>query len=77
MKVMVNELLALICENAGPRKGRQAKSAPGQVRDPAPAGRGAVSVARAKQAPAPKAAARKRPDPKQIIPLETEAFRDF
>jgi hypothetical protein len=35
------------------------------------------AAAHAKQAPAPKAAARKRPDPEQIIPLETEDFRDF
>ena len=77
MKVMVNELLTLIGGNAGTRKGRQAKAASGQAKEPAPAGRGPVAAARAKQAPAPKAAARPRPDPKQIIPLETEDFRDF
>jgi len=67
----------LIGGNAGTRKGRQAKAASGQAKDPAPAGRGPVAAARAKQASAPKAAARQRPDPKQIIPLETEDFRDF
>jgi methyl-accepting chemotaxis protein len=77
MKVMVNELLTLIGGNARTRKGRQAKAASGQAKDPAPAGRGPVAAARAKQASAPKAAARQRPDPKQIIPLETEDFRDF
>jgi methyl-accepting chemotaxis protein len=77
MKVMVNELLTLIGGSAGTRKGRQAKAASGQAKDPAPAGRGPVVAARAKQASAPKAAARQRPDPKQIIPLETEDFRDF
>ena len=77
MKVMVNELLTLIGGNAGTRKGRQAKAASGQAKDSAPAGRGPVAAARAKQASAPKAAARQRPDPKQIIPLETEDFRDF
>jgi methyl-accepting chemotaxis protein len=77
MKVMVNELLVLIGGTAGTRKGRQAKAASGQARDQAPAGRGKVAAAHAKLAPAPKAAARKRPDPKQIIPLETGEFRDF
>jgi methyl-accepting chemotaxis protein len=77
MKVMVNELLTLIGGNAGTRKGLQAKAASGQAKEPAPAGRGPVAAARAKQASAPKAAARQRPDPKQIIPLETEDFRDF
>jgi methyl-accepting chemotaxis protein len=77
MKVMVNELLTLIGGNAGTRKGLQAKEASGQAKDSAPAGRGPVAVARAKQASVPKAAARQRPDPKQIIPLETEDFRDF
>jgi methyl-accepting chemotaxis protein len=77
MKVMVNELLTLIGGNAGTRKGLQAKAASGQAKEPAPAGRGPVAAARAKQASAPKAAARQRPDPRQIIPLETEDFRDF
>jgi methyl-accepting chemotaxis protein len=77
MKVMVNELLTLIGGNAGTRKGLQAKAASGQAKDSAPAGRGPVAAARAKQASVPKAAARQRPDPKQIIPLETEDFRDF
>jgi len=77
MKVMVNELLALIGGNAGPRKGRQDRAASSPAGDRAPAGRGPVAPARAKQAPAPKAAARKRPDPKRIIPLETEDFWDF
>jgi len=77
MKVMVNALLTLIGGNAGTRKGRQAKAASGPAKNPAPAGRGPAVAARAKKAPAPKAAARKRPDPKQIIPLETEDFRDF
>jgi methyl-accepting chemotaxis protein len=77
MKVMVNELLTLIGGNAGTRKGLQAKAASGQAKDSAPAGRGPVAAARAKQASAPKAAARQRPDPRQIIPLETEDFRDF
>jgi len=76
MKAMVNELLALIGGNAGTRKGRSAKAASGKARE-APAGRPPMAAARAKQAPAPKAAARPRPDPKQIIPLETEDFRDF
>jgi len=76
MKAMVNELLALIGGNAGTRKGRSAKAASGKARE-APAGRPPMAAARAKQAPAPKAAARQRPDPKQIIPLETEDFRDF
>jgi len=76
MKVMVNELLTLIGGNAGTRKGRQAKAASDQARE-ALSGHGKVSATRAKQAPAPKAAALKRPDPKRIIPLETEDFRDF
>jgi methyl-accepting chemotaxis protein len=76
MKVMVNELLVLIGGSAGTRKGLQAKAVSGQTRQ-ASAGRGRVAAAAAKQAPAPKAAARQRPDPKQIIPLETEEFRDF
>jgi hypothetical protein len=66
----------LIGGTAGTRKGRQAKAASGQARDQAPAGRGKVAAAHAKLAPTPKAAARKRPDPKQIIPLETGEFRD-
>jgi methyl-accepting chemotaxis protein len=77
MKVMVNELLALIGGNAGTRKVRQAQAASGPAGNQAPAGRRPVAAARAQQAPAPKAASRKRPDPKQIIPLETEDFRDF
>jgi methyl-accepting chemotaxis protein len=76
MKVMVNALLALIGGSTGTRKERQAKASAGQVRE-APSGRGPAAAAPAKQAPAPRAAARKRPDPKQIIPLETEDFRDF
>jgi methyl-accepting chemotaxis protein len=76
MKVMVNELLTLIGGNAGTRNERQVKAVSGQARD-AQARRGPVAAAAAKQAPAPKAAARQRPDPKQIIPLETEDFRDF
>ncbi|MBI5582180.1 MAG: cache domain-containing protein [Deltaproteobacteria bacterium] len=78
MKVMVNELLAMIGGNAGTRKGLQANAASGRAKDPAPVGRGPVAAARAKQAPASKTAARKGPpEPKQIIPLEAEDFRDF
>jgi methyl-accepting chemotaxis protein len=77
MKVMVNELLALIGGNAGTHKGRQAEAASGRAGAPAPAGRGPVAAAYAKQAPSPRAAARKGPDPEQIIPLATEDFRDF
>jgi hypothetical protein len=58
MKAMVNELLELIGGNAGTRKGRQAKAAPGQAKTQAPAGRGKVVLARAQQATAPKTAAR-------------------
>ena len=77
MKVMVNELLALIGGNAGTRKGRQAQAASGPAGNPAPAGRRPVAAARPQRAPAPKAAARKGPDPKRVAPLETEDFRGF
>ncbi len=77
MKVMVNALLELIDGSTATRKSRPAKAASKQVKGTAPAGRGPVVAAAAKQAAAPKAAARERPDPKQIIPLETEDFRDF
>ena len=71
------KIVKTIDETSLPRKGRQDRAASGPAGDRAPAGRGPVAPARAKQAPAPKAAARKRPDPKRIIPLETEDFWDF
>jgi methyl-accepting chemotaxis protein len=77
MKVMVNELLALIGGNAATRKGRQVQAASAPAGNQAPAGRRPVAAARPQQVPAPIAAGRKKPDPRQIIPLETEDFRDF
>jgi len=77
MKVMVNELLVLIGGNAGPREGRHAKAASGQMGSHVPVGRGKVAPAHSKQAPTPKAVARKGSDPKQVIPQEAEDFRDF